>query len=491
MKTKAQAYGKRGRENIAILIQQLHVSSPSKTVTKKTPSLGNEEPSTVDDTTREPLASIDPNTQKEKSSARTQVKGRKSKRRSLVPCEQHQIRTADMGNGISRHLQPLLNLKDVNSEVLDFDSWGATWSGCCRFNKIAQGAFGAVFRIESKTQPGTFTIGKLIPLQSKSGWGCKTKEFTTVRSAANEVFFLSTLDEIDGFVQFRKAEIVCGPLPGCLLAASTNFDKTTDETTQRFHQACAYPKQMWLFIEMSDAGIDLETALKKDQSSRNGSILQGTKPDRYLSAVQARDVFWQVASTLAVAEKKLEFEHRDLHLGNICLSHPRMKVVADDSSELWTDNPSINVTIIDYTLSRAKPSNSETVFNNLSNHPDVFTGKGHPQYDVYRKMKTLADEQDQRWEAYMPSTNVFWLSHVLELLLQSATLSQQSPEHVQLWHTLDELRMHLGGPYPSFASAQEVVVRCEMETSVWRSLGGCCGPEDMIKQPFKITCSDI
>lgn len=488
MKAKAQSYGKRGRENIAVLMQQLHVSSPSKPVTTRIPSLGNEELLNADDTIKAQLASVGSNAQKEKASARRQVKARKPKRRSLVPCEQHPIGIADMGNGISKHLQPLLNLNDVNSEVLDFESWAATWSRCCRFNKIAQGAFGAVFRIESKAQPGTFTIGKLIPLQSKSGWGCKTKEFTTVRSAANEVFFLSTLDEIDGFVQFRKAEILCGQLPGCLLAASTKFDKMTDETTQRFHQACAYPKQIWLFIEMSDAGIDLETALKADRSTKDGSILQGAMKERYLSVVQARDIFWQVASTLAVAEKKLEFEHRDLHLGNICLSHPHKRIVADDSSELWTDNPSINVTIIDYTLSRAKPANSDTVFNNLSSHPDIFTGKGHAQYDVYRAMKALADEQDQRWEAYMPSTNVFWLSHVLELLLQSARLSQQSPEHVQLWHALDELRRHLGGPRPYFASAQEVVVRCEMETSVWRSLGG---PEDMMKEPFKITCSGV
>ncbi|KAL8668951.1 MAG: hypothetical protein Q9168_006448, partial [Polycauliona sp. 1 TL-2023] len=450
MKTKAQGYGKRGRENIAVLMQQLHVSSPSiKPVTKNAAnnlSCDNNEPTTtVIDTAREPLAAISINANKKNKkapAARKEIRTRKPKRQSLLPCEQHPIEPANMGNGISKHLQPLLQLKDVNPEVLDFGSWAATWSGCCRFNKIAQGAFGAVFRIESKAQPGTFTIGKLIPLQSKSGWGCKTREFTTIRSAANEVFFLSTLDEIDGFVQFRKAEILYGQLPACLSTASKGFDKMTDETTQRFQQACVYPKQMWLFLEMSDAGIDLETALKKDRSCRDGSILRGPASKRYLPVVQARDIFWQVASTLAVAEKKLEFEHRDLHLGNICLSYPAttMKVAAEQCSELWTDHPSFNVTIIDYTLSRAKPTaDSETVFNNLANHPDIFTGKGHPQYDVYRKMRTLAEQQDQKWEGYMPLTNVLWLGHVLELLLQHATLSRQSSEHVQLWHDLEEL----------------------------------------------------
>ncbi|KAL8992600.1 MAG: hypothetical protein Q9169_006977 [Polycauliona sp. 2 TL-2023] len=488
-------YGKRGRENIAVLMQQLHVSSPTKSVIKNDKNAAgrcDREPRLLIDPIREPLAPVTINAQQEKkSSAKKQTRTRKPKRQSLLPCEQHPIQTADMGNGISKHLQPLLKLNDVNAEVLNFESWAATWSGSCRFNKIAQGAFGAVFRIESKTQPGTFTIGKLIPLQSKSGWGCKTREFTTVRSAANEVFFLSTLDEIDGFVQFRKAEILYGQLPGCLSAASKTFDKMTDDTTQRWQQACAYPKQMWLFIEMSDAGIDLETALKKDRSSRDGSILQGSVGERYLSAVQARDIFWQVASTLAVAEKKLEFEHRDLHLGNICLSYPQTEVLAEQCSELWTDRPSINVTLIDYTLSRARPTGSETVFNDLTAHPDIFTGKGHPQYDVYRKMKTLADQRDEKWEGYMPSTNVLWLSHVLELLLQHATLSQQLPEHLQLWHDLEELRLQLGGVRCLFANAQEVVVRCEMETAEWRSLCGSAGSKDTAKQPFEITCSKI
>ncbi|KAL8767395.1 MAG: hypothetical protein Q9209_006085 [Squamulea sp. 1 TL-2023] len=491
MRTKAQGYGKRGRENIAILMQQLHVSSPPSTVIKKDTSPVNEELTVANKITREPLAHVDANAQKKTIRTRTHGRASKPKRPSLLSTERQTIIAADMGNGISRHLKPLLSLKDVNPVVLEFDSWAATWSGCCRFDKIAQGAFGAVYRIESKVQPGTFTIGKLIPLQSKAGWGCKTKEFTTVKSAANEVFFLSTLDEIDGFVQFRKAEILRGQLPGCLIAASKNFDKTTEETTKRFHQACAYPQQLWLFIEMSDAGIDLETALKEDLPSKHGSILQGPTRDRYLPVVQVRDIFWQVASTLAVAEKKLEFEHRDLHLGNICLSQSWKEVKEDVSSELWTDKPSINVTIIDYTLSRAKPVDSSTVFNDLSTAPDLFTGKGHSQYDVYRKMKLLVEQNRQGWETYMPSTNVLWLSHVLELLLERAALTKQSPEHVQLWRKLNELRTQLCGPRSCFTSAQEVVARCEMGTLELRSLDGYGGLKDVLKQPFEVSCSNV
>ncbi|KAI4244135.1 MAG: hypothetical protein L6R40_003119 [Gallowayella cf. fulva] len=468
MKTKAIGYGRQGRQNIAVLMQQLHVSTPEKATTTKVPKYGTEERRINEDATRPPLAPVDTNAQRKKEGEKTKEKTRKPKRQSLLPDKQPPIKAVDLEHCTAKYLEPLRCLKDVNSDVLDFESWASTWSSVCGFEKIAHGAYGAVYRMESKSQPCISTIGKLIPLQARIGWGSKTKQFTPVKSAANEVFFLSTLDEIDGFVQFRKAEVLCGRLPEPLAAASTAFDdKSHDDIPTRFPQACTYPTQLWLFIEMSDAGIDLETALRVDLPREKGSILRGSpNGDKYLSAVQVRDIFWQVASAVAVAEKKLDFEHRDLHLGNICLTRSHQQVEGMDT-ELWTSTPSLLVTIIDYSLSRGRTADDATVFKDLSDDPELFTGQGDPQYEVYRQMRGVAEEEDDSWEGSMPFTNVLWLDHLLEMLLERATIIHQDADHCQLWQKLTDLRKSLGRRRATakFNSAQDVVEFCEMETS--------------------------
>ncbi|KAL8817063.1 MAG: hypothetical protein Q9223_004028 [Gallowayella weberi] len=467
MKTKVQSYGKKRKQNVAVLMQQLHISTPQKTLTTESKIRTTDGAVVKDNVTRPPLVSVDTNIQRKKREEKATSRARKPKRKSLLPDEKHEIKAADLEIGIEKHLQPLLSLTDVNSEVLDFESWAFTWSNVCHLDKIAHGAYGAVYRMESKTQPGVSTIGKLIPLQARSGWGSKTKQFTNVKSAANEVFFSSTLDEINGFVQFRKAEVLYGRLPNSLAAASVAFDaRSHDDIPTRFLQACKYEKQSWLFIEMSDAGIDLETALQKDVPGEGASILQkALNGDKNLSAVQVRDIFWQVASAIAVAEKKLEFEHRDLHLGNICLSRP-LSVGQDNSPELWTDKPCILVTIIDYSISRAKTANANTVFQDLSDDPELFVGEGHLQYEVYRQMRAVAQRQEESWEAYMPFTNVLWLHHLLEMLLERTSMIHQKAEHIRLWQRLRDLKTTLGQAQDAaeVQSAQDVVCRCEMES---------------------------
>ncbi|KAL8735122.1 MAG: hypothetical protein Q9166_000998 [cf. Caloplaca sp. 2 TL-2023] len=465
MHTKAQGYGKKGRQNVAVLMQQLHMSSPKATASIKAGDRSIDEHVDGDDVPRQPLAPVDPNAKKVKKAEEAKAKACRARRRSFLPKEHHQFAPVDLNDDMKRHLQPLLSLKDVASSVLNFDSWAAIWTHHCLFDKIAQGAFGAVYRIRCNKKQHASTIGKLIPLQSRSGWGSKTKEFTKVEVAANEVFFLSTLDEIAGFVEFRKAEVLYGRLPNSLVAASKWFENTHHDTSPRFHQACKNREQLWLFIEMSDGGMDLEKTLTINPGKEHSLLAKAFKGDPYLSAVQVRDIFWQVASALAIAEKKFEFEHRDLHLGNICLSYPAL-VEHDSSPRLWTDKPSIAVTIIDYTMSRAKVEGSDVVFNNLSADPQLFKGQGNAQYDVYRAMREHSRLYSFHWEAYIPLTNVMWLHHLLEMLVLRATMKYQGKDK-KLWVKLNNLKEYIKPSTKAFlTSAQEVVAYCETDTPV-------------------------
>ncbi|RXG52446.1 Serine/threonine-protein kinase haspin, partial [Armadillidium vulgare] len=70
-----------------------------------------------------------------------------------------------------------------------------------------------------------------------------------------------------------------------------------------------------------------------------------------------------VVHALSVAEELHEFEHRDLHWGNVL---------------------GLIGTIIDYTLSRLK-NKDEIFYNDLSLDPDLFTSEGGDyQFEVYR-----------------------------------------------------------------------------------------------------------
>ncbi|KAL8684300.1 MAG: hypothetical protein Q9218_008349, partial [Villophora microphyllina] len=363
--------------------------------------------------------------------------------------------------------------------------------------KIAQGTYGTVFRIESRSYPNTFTIGKILPLQAPKGFGSRTKAFTSIESAAREVEMLGVMEGVEGFVEFRGAEVLQGVLPEPLAEVSKAFDELQDDDYDiptSWQKACTYPTQLWLFLEMSDAGTDLETALTKGLPGDNCFLRDASDGKTYISASTVNDVFRQVATALAIAEKEMEFEHRDLHLGNICLLPipalaPATQGAAtavnarEDSAggeeeqdqPLHTITQTVRVTIIDYTLSRARithPSaDSKVLFNDLTLDPEIFDGEGDLQYDVYRSMRTLIwghqDEKLGDWAVFEPGTNVLWLGHLLVMLLRRAPRELQREGEKGLLEGLEGLRRRLDGDGDGrggkFGSAGDVVRWCEMD----------------------------
>ncbi|KAL8917806.1 MAG: hypothetical protein Q9208_007735 [Pyrenodesmia sp. 3 TL-2023] len=443
-KTK-KAYGKQSQDNLALQLRRLRIATPKKDTQV---------------VVRQPLGSIDSNIQQ--TPLKSKVKKLKAHRKSLVFNTDASIKAIVIDDITKKHLHPLTILPEVGPSVLDFADWSNVWTNHCEFIKIAHGSFGGVFRIQSKAEPGTYTIGKLMALQAKSGFGSKTKEFTSPAAAQNEVLLLSKLDELPGFVQFRKAEIVRGKLPAALVDASVRFDDCQDESDKSnwWIRACDNESQLWLFLEMSDAGFDLDTVLSGKAQLRHGLVNHG-----HLTVTQVRDIFWQVASALALAEKEFEFEHRDLHLGNICLSPPDAEV-QEQSSELYTNKPSIVVTIIDYTLSRASiPSAKDPTYNNLAKDPTLFQATGTQwwrQYQVYRDMKTAVKNQ---WRSYSPITNVLWLQHLLVELLEKQSRSGHRQEEAALESSLRALKQWMMNNCDETRHAQDVVLYCERNSS--------------------------
>ncbi|XP_020551931.1 serine/threonine-protein kinase haspin homolog [Sesamum indicum] len=131
---------------------------------------------------------------------------------------------------------------------------------------------------------------------------------------------------------------------------------------------------------------------------------------------EARSLLVQVTLALAVAEAAYEFEHRDLHWGNILLSRKGSVTLQFilEGKKLQVTTFGLIISIIDFTLSRIN-TGEDILFLDLSSDPALFEGpKGDKQADIYRKMRDVTDEC---WEGSFPKTNVLWLQYLVDILL--------------------------------------------------------------------------
>ena len=102
----------------------------------------------------------------------------------------------------------------------------------------------------------------------------------------------------------------------------------------------------------------------------------------------------------------------------------------------------LEITLIDYTLSRATLANGEilanamkdkTIFDQRIEKPgNTQQHNDNQQYDMYRKMRNLVinefegKDESQAWLNFVPQTNVLWLYHILSVLMRSADTSNKT-----------------------------------------------------------------
>lgn len=146
--------------------------------------------------------------------------------------------------------------------------------------------------------------------------------------------------------------------------------------------------------------------------------------------------------SLAVAEKKFQFEHRDLHWGNILLSttdEPEATFRLNGKT-IVVPTYGVRVSIIDYTLSRMVFEQC-VLFNDLSTDDELFTAGGDYQFDIYRLMKQRLSND---WTAYEPYTNVLWLHYTVDKMINGARYkSSKSKKHRSAIHEMMTIRDNL------------------------------------------------
>ena len=341
--------------------------------------------------------------------------------------------------------RPLLEVTGA-SEIEPFDQWAETVQQHLIVTKIGDGSYADVYKFAARDKPLTdFVIAKLIPILPEKApllsWG----DMTTIVDAVREIQLLDLVTEIPGFVEFRGAKVLWGPLPELIKKPTKQFnDQRRKEAKSKsaFRRArYTYPEnQLWLLVEMSDAGKDLDILLQGDKA--DGPLPLTMNPhskEKGLDIRQTRDIFWATANALAHGEHHTQFEHRDLHLSNICVKRNKQSS-NDDTYAFIPSSSQLEVVLIDYTLSRAG-TGEKTIYNPMDDE-GLFTGKGDLQFDTYRHMRTAVKvNRKARWEEFVPLTNVLWLHHLLVKLLEKThePVEDDSPKR-ELWQSMKRLR---------------------------------------------------
>lgn len=347
---------------------------------------------------------------------------------------------------ISTEISELTSINFVESKVADFERFCKGWEKEVHLTKIGQGSFATVFKMELKIKPGEYSVWKLMPLKPSKGSGSRPRHHQTlVNDAATEVKMLFAMNHMDGFVQFRSAYVVRGTVPDQIGRAHESWAKTLDpsDTWYKTVMNTEYPSkdQLWLLMEMTDAGQDLDSMLRTARMERNSYPVHETL-----------DMFWGIAEALIRGEAQAQFEHRDLHAGNICIKN-RDKPLTITSEHGVPRSSKYEVTLIDYTQSRLNLESGEvlataideSIFRQIDDDPEA-----QRQYNVYRTMRDMVKKMkrpevtlSQMWKEYVPMTNVVWLSHILRDLHGVTQMTSDDQEELAMIKTVLTLGIRL------------------------------------------------
>ncbi|OJD12641.1 HASPIN protein kinase [Emergomyces pasteurianus Ep9510] len=381
---------------------------------------------------------------------------------------------------LNNYVRPIL--KEATSPISSrgiqrFANWARRAGGMFTVEKIAEGSYGEVYQLRlsrdiskcnlSKSRLARLEaykdgVFKIIPLRAQRGVG--SKKFTTVQEIVSEVQMLKLLDPIPGFARFREVHVVQGRFPDAYQRAWTQYSQAneSDCLNPDPSKATSYPDtQLWAILEMDNAGCELEKF-------------------PWSSTFQVYDIFWGVALALARAEQFAAFEHRDLHLGNICIK-PTKK---GERSEPIGGGPTgfglsgLETTIIDYSLSRAELQPIDTLDEDASPETErensavaeiawsdldkkkIFGAIGRDENekllrDTYRYMRSEVYHQNnllspvqpptkpRQWKNYNPRTNLIWLSFLLQMLLKKQKPSASGAYQTEVQQKLQRQRRPL------------------------------------------------
>ncbi|PWA87165.1 protein kinase superfamily protein [Artemisia annua] len=296
--------------------------------------------------------------------------------------------------------------------------------------KVGEGTYGEVFVAGE-------TVCKVVPFDGDSLVNGEIQK--KAEELLEEVMLSLTLNQLRGndnhvhnvcptFIQTLSLRVCDGTYDDSMIRAWEQWDKK--HISENDHPTEFAEKQRFVVFVQEHGGQDLESFV-------------------LLSFNDARSLLVQVTVALAVAEAAFEFEHRDLHWGNILLSRKSSETLhfVLDGKKMQIKTYGLVASIIDFTLSRIN-TGEDILFLDLSLDPGLFEGpKGDKQSETYRKMKEVTEDC---WEGSFPKTNVLWLQYLVDILLLKKVYDRTSRDEREL----RSLKKRLNG----YNSAKESIV---------------------------------
>ncbi|RMZ83221.1 hypothetical protein DV738_g1198, partial [Chaetothyriales sp. CBS 135597] len=367
----------------------------------------------------------------------------------------HRTGSIHLSPSEQRQLAPLLSHPSVHSHVVSFPAFSSRLLSKFDVRKSGEGSFSECLLLKHKENPSDMAVVKIIPFDLSESASSQTlgsnddhddQESTitnsTVSAVLREIRVLSALSAYHGFAAVRSCHVVRGPWHEGFLEAYHAFRKDhPDLALNPLPSERWDDKMIYGVIEMDNAGSDLEKLVKP-------------------SAFQVYDAFWMTTVLLAVVERELEFEHRDLHMSNILyreripgqgldISHDVVSQIGSRTqghgqgheSDVLLGLSNIKITIIDYTMSRLRlhagdnensrdEDDQDVLFNPdsvWSNTDPKHARTGLRIHRLVSRHHTHEDSVSSKWHAHIPVTTTLWLAHILHQLLRQAG---SRPRHV-------------------------------------------------------------
>ncbi|XP_072744567.1 uncharacterized protein Haspin [Anoplolepis gracilipes] len=274
----------------------------------------------------------------------------------------------------------------------------------CR--KIGEGVYGEVFLYEYLDKKSVIKIipiegGKLVNGEAQKKFNEILSEIVIAKELDN--LRLNTTYKTSGFVEVRSVKCIMGKYPEKLVELWKTYDdnrSSDNDCPSMFDE-----NQLYIALELGDGGDDLEAFV-------------------FQTAEEACALFLQIAFALAVAEKALEFEHRDLHWGNVLISRTKETYVSYnlDGKEIRVPSKGVKVSIIDFTLSRMLYQGC-CIYNDLALDPALFTAHGEYQFEIYRLMR---EKIQNNWNKFEPYTNILWLHYTLDKMITAVRYKRKN-----------------------------------------------------------------
>ncbi|GMS96237.1 hypothetical protein PENTCL1PPCAC_18412, partial [Pristionchus entomophagus] len=273
--------------------------------------------------------------------------------------------------------------------------------------KLGEGTYGEVF---ATTMNGAPVAMKIIPFEDEMQYYDGVVNGETLKSTAEilpEILITRELSSLNNdsasfststFIPLAQCHVVKGNYPDELLKEWDAYDKRKGSENDRPSEyAC--PDALFVAIGLAMGGVDVESYKVKNEG-------------------EALSALFQLALALVVAENELEFEHRDLHIGNALIAQ-----VPEDEEikyrllgrDVYVKSHGVKLSIIDFTNSRLRKEGT-TIFLDLEQDEELFQGQGDYQFDIYRLMR---QHNKGNWRDFCPKSNIFWLHYMAtELILE-------------------------------------------------------------------------